>query len=101
MKKLIWITKAELLADYVLNLTFNDGSTKTFDFETYIKQNDMFKPLKDKKLFNNFKLDGWTISWLNGTIDIAPEYLYENSIPCFDEDPGMQAAEDQAPYGKK
>ncbi|MBQ3843396.1 MAG: DUF2442 domain-containing protein [Bacteroidales bacterium] len=56
--------------------------------------------MKDKKLFNDFKLDGWTISWLNGAIDIAPEYLYENNIPRFDEDPGMQAAEKQAPYGK-
>lgn len=100
MKKLIWITKAEVLTNYVLNLTFNDGSYKTFDFEPYIEKDGIYKPLKDKKLFNNFKLDGWTISWLNGTIDIAPEYLYENSIPCFDEDPGMQAAEEQAPYGK-
>ena len=25
-------------------------------------------------------LDGWTVCWLNGTVDIAPEHLYEMSV---------------------
>ena len=100
MKKLIWITKAEVLTNYVLNLTFNVGSYKTFDFEPYIEKDGIYKPLKDKSLFNDFKLDGWTVSWADGTIDIAPEFLYENGIPCFDEEIASKVAEEQAPYGK-
>ena len=28
----------------------------------------------------NISLDGWTITWLNGTIDIAPEHLYSEGV---------------------
>ncbi|MBR1823632.1 MAG: DUF2442 domain-containing protein, partial [Ruminococcus sp.] len=33
--------------------------------------------LIDKHLFSQYQLDGWTVSWQNGRLDIAPEYLYE------------------------
>ena len=88
MKKMIWITTAEASHDYVLELTFNDGSKKAFDFTPLIDKDDLYKPLQDKKLFANFKLDGWTVSWADGTIDIAPEYRYENSVPVSEEDVG-------------
>lgn len=31
------------------------------------------------KLFLTFN-DGWTVTWLDGTIDIAPEFLYERGV---------------------
>jgi len=100
MKNMIWITKVEHSYDYVLNLTFNDGSTKSFDFIDLIEKNELYKPLRDKKLFKNFRLDGWTVSWADGTIDIAPEYLYENSVPCSEEGVLPKVAEKQEYYGK-
>ena len=100
MKKMIWITEAEVLNDYNLKLVFNDGSRKSYDFKSLIEKQDLYNPLKDKKLFESFKLDGWTVSWADGTIDIAPEFLYENGIPCFDEEITSKVAEDQAAYGK-
>ena len=100
MKKMIWITEAEVLNDYNLKLVFNDGSRKSYDFKSLIEKQDLYYPLKDKKLFESFKLDGWTVSWADGTIDIAPEFLYENGIPCFDEEITSKVAEDQAAYGK-
>jgi hypothetical protein len=33
--------------------------------------------LRDKDVFARFALDGWTVTWLDGTVDIAPEHLYE------------------------
>ena len=100
MKKMIWVKEAEVSFDYSLNIVFSDGSKKSFDFKPLIEKNALYKPLKDKKVFDNFKLDGWTVSWADGTIDIAPEYLYDNSVPCLDESFSYQAAEEQAPYEK-
>ncbi|MBR2770571.1 MAG: DUF2442 domain-containing protein [Bacteroidales bacterium] len=45
-----------------------------------MEQYPIFDSLRDKAVFDRFDLDGWTVTWLNGTIDIAPEYLYENSV---------------------
>ena len=28
----------------------------------------------------NVALDGWTVTWQDGMIDIAPEYLYEHGV---------------------
>ncbi|MBO7268917.1 MAG: DUF2442 domain-containing protein, partial [Bacteroidales bacterium] len=39
--------------------------------------NPAFHPLKDRSVFADIKLDGWTVTWMDGTVDIAPEFLYE------------------------
>ena len=62
-----------------LHLTFNDGCERIFDCLPLIERYKLFAPLRDKEVFNHFDLDGWTVCWLNGTIDIAPEHLYEMS----------------------
>ena len=50
---LIWINSAKYLGDYRLSLSFSNG-----------------------------QLDGWTVSWQDGRLDIAPEYLYEIGTPA-------------------
>ena len=72
---LIWITDAAYDGDYRLWLTFNDGRKGLVDFEHYIHRKP-FEPLHDRAIFQNFQLNGWTISWLDGSLDIAPESLY-------------------------
>ena len=78
--ELKWVTSAKSLNGYRLALTFNDGSQRVFDFEPLIEQYPVFSSLRDKSVFDRFDLDGWTVTWMNGDIDIAPEYLYENSL---------------------
>ena len=78
--ELKWVTSAKSLNGYRLALTFNDGSQRVFDFEPLIEQYPVFSSLRDKSIFDHFDLDGWTVTWMNGDIDIAPEYLYENSV---------------------
>ena len=41
----------------------------------------MYEPLQDTKAFKEIALDGWTVTWKDGTIDVAPEFLYEKGIP--------------------
>lgn len=75
--ELKWVTDAHLMDGYVLHLTFNDGSHRIFDCLPLIEKYPFFAPLRDKTVFDHFDLDGWTVCWLNGSIDIAPEHLYE------------------------
>lgn len=72
-----WVTAARVVGDYLLELDFNDGRHVVFDCQPLISQYKLFAPLRDKDVFAHFALDGWTVTWLDGTVDIAPEHLYE------------------------
>lgn len=78
--ELKWVIAARPLDGYRLDLTFNDGSRRIFDCLPLIEKYKLFAPLRDKEVFNRVGLDGWTVSWLDGTVDIAPEHLYEVGI---------------------
>ena len=78
--ELKWVTSARLIDGYRLELSFNDGYRCIFDCEPLIEQYEYFAPLRDKEVFSRFDLDGWTVTWLNGSVDIAPEHLYEKGI---------------------
>ena len=75
-----WVTAARTLDGYRLHLTFNDGSERIFDCLPLIEKYQLFAPLRDKAVFDRFDLDGWTVCWLDGAIDIAPEHLYEPNL---------------------
>ena len=79
--ELIWITAAKVLEGHKLHLTFNNGACKVFDFaQVLAKGMPIFEPLKNLTVFRNIVLEGWTFTWQDGTIDIAPEYLYEHGV---------------------
>ncbi len=75
------ITNAEYVGDYKLRVIFNNGIKKTVDFYTILFQKDypVFRPLKDIDNFKKFKITD-TLEWENGTIDIAPETIYEMGV---------------------
>lgn len=79
--ELIWITAVKVLEGHRLHLTFNTGTCKEFDFaQVLAKGQPIFEPLNNLSVFRNIALDGWTVTWQDGTIDIAPEYLYEHGV---------------------
>lgn len=74
---IIWITDAEYIDDYVIRFTFNDGKTSDIDLKPILlTRQKLFKPILNLDIFRKFSLNGWTISWLDGRIDIAPESIY-------------------------
>lgn len=79
----IWITEANYIEGYLIRLSFNNGETKLFNGTNLISGNTIFASLKDLSKFKDFTLDGWTLTWDNGKLDISPEYLYENSTPNY------------------
>ena len=77
MKKLTYmprVIEAEYLKDYRIKVKFTNGLIKEIDCEKYI-DGGIFEKIKDREVFKNFFIDGWTISWPNGA-DIAPDTLY-------------------------
>ena len=80
--KLIWVTEAEIIEGYLISVTFNDGCRKIYDCRQLFNDgNPAYGPLKNMDIFSNIALDGWTVTWNNGTIDVAPEFLYEHGNP--------------------
>ncbi len=69
------------LNDYKLWVRFSTGEAKIFDFSKELSS-PAFSPLKDKAVFNSVYIDYGVTVWNDGAIDIAPEYLYKNGVPC-------------------
>ena len=71
------IKNVEVLPDYRLLLTFDDGIKKIKDMKPYLEKG-VFKKLKDKDFFKKVSIEYGTISW-NGEIDICADSLYDTS----------------------
>lgn len=81
-KELLKIQDAKVTGDKMLLLTFSSGEKRVFD--ATILKGDVFAPLNDPAVFNNFKIVHGVITWMNEEIDCAPEYMYENSYEYLD-----------------
>ena len=68
---------AKSVRDYLIRLTFADGTSKIVDFSRWL-HGEIFRPLKDKRQFKAFFVSGGTVCWPNGA-DIAPETLRDVS----------------------
>ena len=73
----IKVSSVKPLDDRMMLVTFSNGETRLFDAS--VLKGKAFKPLLDDKVFKNFKLEYGVITWLDGQIDCAPEFIYENS----------------------
>ena len=72
------ITSAENCGDYKLKVVFNGKEARMFDGRTLLV-GEAFLPLNDEAIFANYKLDYETLTWLDGDLDVAPEFVYANS----------------------
>lgn len=71
------VKKFKVLPDKMMLITFSTGETRLFD--ATILQGKIFEKLNDETIFNNAKLDYGVVTWDNGEIDCAPEFMFENS----------------------
>lgn len=69
------VIRAKYDGGFKIHLTFNDSAEGTVDFQRWL-DGPVFEPLKDRSYFQQFFVDGGTVTWPNGA-DIAPETLYE------------------------
>ena len=71
-----------VVPDFGLALIFNNGERRRFDMRPYLDY-PVFRRLKNKGYFSLARVDYGTVVW-PGNIDIAPETLYDRSVPYSD-----------------
>ena len=76
------ITEAQYVNAYKIWVRFDNEDCRIFDFATIIDKYPVFKPLKDVELLKDFRVTD-TLEWLEGEIDISPEYLYEHGVVAY------------------
>lgn len=73
----IKVTEAKPLRGGMMLVTFSTGEKRLFDTTMLI--GEAFKPLAEEKIFRSPVLTHGVITWNQGEIDIAPEFVYKNS----------------------
>lgn len=68
----------KILPDRMMLITFSNGEIRLFD--STILQGSIFKKLSDENVFNSALIDHGVVTWADGEIDCAPEFMYENSF---------------------
>ena len=73
--KVVRVTSLRYLYDYVVRITFDDGTQQEIDFAPVL-YGEMWRPLRDLGLFRRLTLDpiSHTLTWPNGA-DFDPETL--------------------------
>lgn len=80
MRNPVWVVKkVKPREDYTLLLGFEDGSQKVYNARPLL-ENPIYEPLKNPGFFMKAKAECGTVVW-NDDVDIAPEHLYECSVP--------------------
>lgn len=74
----IRVSEAKPLPYQMLLLTFSTGERRLFDATTL--EGSAFAPLADEAVFRQVTVSHGVVTWQNGEIDCAPEYLYRNSF---------------------
>ncbi|MBM3934775.1 MAG: DUF2442 domain-containing protein [SAR202 cluster bacterium] len=76
---IIHVVEVTVIGDYMLALTFDDGSSRTVSLQ-HLLNGPAFEMHRDPVYFARVSIDtvAGTVAWPNG-VDIAPETLYELS----------------------
>ncbi len=85
------VTEFQIVDEYTIRVSFDDGSTQTINFEPVL-QGELWGQLCDLALFNEVAIDpiARTLSWPNGA-DFDPETL--RNWPDYAEELAERAAQ--------
>ncbi|MCD8324723.1 MAG: DUF2442 domain-containing protein [Clostridiales bacterium] len=75
--KSLRVRSVKALDDMIMLLTFSNGETRLFD--ATVLNGPAYEKLKTDQVFKNPNVDHGVVTWLDGEIDCAPEYMYQNS----------------------
>lgn len=99
-QKILHVNKAVPHGDYGLTLFFDDGSIRDFDGKKLLDA-ELFAPLRDPAVFHDFTIDHGVLTWLDGALDVAPEYLYKESTPKNDAEQRVGGCDRGKVYASK
>lgn len=80
MEALLDVIRVEPRTDNTLLLLFENNEERVFDMNPLLVEKP-FTKLRDKRLFLRARVELGTVVW-PGNIDIAPETLWDSSIPA-------------------
>ncbi len=81
------IVEALPLVGGMLLVTFSSGEQRLFDVTSV--SGSAFAPLCDGAVQKTVRVEHGFLSWLGGSIDLAPEYIYEHSVVYNSEPNGL------------
>ena len=73
----IKVEQVKVLPDMMMLVQFNNGELRLFDATAL--EGSVFAPLHDEQVFSSPVIDHGVVTWQNGEIDCAPEYMYSHS----------------------
>ena len=73
----VLVEQVKVLPDRMMLIRFNNGETRLFD--ATLLEGPVYEPLRNNEVFSRPEIDHGIITWLQGEIDCAPEYLYRHS----------------------
>ena len=79
----IKVIEIKVLPDRILLLKFNNGEQRVFD--ATILNGPVFEVLKDDLVFAAPVLDHGIVTWCDGEVDCAPEFMYNHSYKYMQE----------------
>lgn len=79
-KPMLKVNGVRPLDNYKLWLRFSTGEARVFDCTPLLLM-PAFAPLADMNVFKGVYIDYGVPVWNDGDIDIAPEMLYDQSVP--------------------
>ena len=74
------VISLETLPDFRILLVFENGEKRVFDLQPLLDKRP-WQPLAQRDLFAQASVAFGTVIW-PGNIDIAPETLYDRSVPA-------------------
>lgn len=83
MTEQIRVSDVKPLQGRMMLVTFSTGEKRLFDTTTLT--GSAFDKLADRDIFFHPSIFHGVITWDNGEIDVAPEYVYQNSFAYEEE----------------
>lgn len=77
LMKDIEVVSMKILEDFMMLITFSTGEERLFD--ATVLDGPAFAPLKEESVFKSAYIDHGVVTWMDGDIDCAPEFMYEKS----------------------
>lgn len=81
----IEVSSIKILEDGMLLILFSTGETRLFDVTSLLDKGGAFASLAEEKNRQTAKVSHGFVSWLDGSIDIATETLYQESYKYSNE----------------
>ena len=72
------VTDIKIISELCMLVTFSNGEKKIFDAK-YLINYPAYKKLEDFEVFKKAYIENGIIIWDNGSIDIAPNTVYQKS----------------------